>query len=109
MDFLKREKISGVIFLTGDRHHSEVIRITGLTDYPLYDVTVSPLTSGTHVFGAAEKDNPFRVLGIDQKQNYARISITGKPKDRKLNVEFLGLKGDKIGEWSVTQNELMTK
>jgi alkaline phosphatase D len=109
MDFLKREKISGVIFLTGDRHHSEVIRITGLTDYPLYDVTVSPLTSGTHVFGAAEKDNPFRVLGIDQKQNYARISITGKPKDRKLNVEFLGLKGDKIGEWSVTQNELMIK
>jgi alkaline phosphatase D len=109
MNFLKREKVSGVIFLTGDRHHSEVIRINGLTDYPLYDVTVSPLTSGTHVFGAAEKDNPYRVLGIDQKQNYARISISGKQKERKLNIEFLGVKGEKIGEWSVTQMELMTK
>ena len=109
MEFLKKEKISGVIFLTGDRHHSEVIRMNGIIDYPLYDITVSPLTSATHVFGAAEKDNPYRVLGIDQKQNYARISISGKPKERKLNVEFLGLKGEKIGEWGVSQNELMKK
>jgi alkaline phosphatase D len=106
MQFLREEKISGVVFLTGDRHHSEVIKVEGLTDYPMYDITVSPLTSGTHVFGSDEKDNPFRVIGIDQKQNYGRISIAGKAKDRRLTVRFLGVKGEALGEWSVHENEL---
>jgi len=106
MQFLREEKISGVVFLTGDRHHSEVIKVEGLTDYPMYDITVSPLTSGTHVFGADEKDNPFRVIGIDQKQNYGRISIAGKARDRRLTVTFLGVKGEALGEWSVHENEL---
>ncbi len=109
MDFLKREKIQGVLFITGDRHHSEVIRINGLTNYPLYDITVSPLTSRTHEFGGPEKNNPYRVLGIDQKQNYARISISGKPRERQLTVEFLGIKGEKIADWTVNQRDLMTK
>ena len=75
----------------------------------MYDITVSPLTSGTHKFGGPEINNPYRVLGIDEKQNYGRISVSGKPKERKLTVEFLGIKGDKIAEWSVGQAELMTK
>lgn len=106
MRFIKEQKVKGVLFLTGDRHHSEVIRVEGLVDYPMYDVTVSPLTSGTHVFGGDEKENPFRVIGIDQKQNYGRISVSGKQKERKLTVTFLGLAGDRLGEWSVTENEL---
>jgi len=109
LKFLKQEKIRGVVFLSGDRHHSEIIRLNDILDYPLYDITVSPLTSGTHKFGGPELNNPYRVLGIDEKQNYGRITISGKPKERKLTVEFLGIKGDKIAEWSVSQAELMTK
>jgi alkaline phosphatase D len=83
-----------------------VIRIEGLTSYPLYDITVSPLTSGTHVFGLDEKENPYRVYGLDQKQNYARVSVSGKSNDRKLSVTFLGVKGENLGEWSVHEKEL---
>ena len=71
-----------------------------------YDITVSPLTSGTHVFGDAEKNNPYRVFGLDQKQNYGRFSFSGSRGSRKLTVEFLGTKGEKLGEWSVTEKEL---
>jgi len=106
MGFLREQKIRGVIFLTGDRHHTEVIRVEGLAGYPLYDVTVSPLTSGTHVFGEAEKDNPFRVFGIDQKQNYAVATISGKVRDRKLTFSFRGVGGEVLGTWSVHENEL---
>lgn len=109
MQFLKDEKISGVVFLTGDRHHSEVIKIEGLVSYPLYDITSSPLTSGTHSFGPAEKDNPFRVFGLDQKQNYSNISVTGNPKNRVLTVRYKGVKGEPLGEWSVKESELKTK
>lgn len=108
MNFLKEYKVNGVIFLTGDRHHSEIIKVERPGTYPLYDITVSPLTSGTHTFGDAEKNNPYRVIGIDEKQNYGKFSFSGMRGNRKLRVEFLGIKGEKLGEWSITEKELKT-
>jgi alkaline phosphatase D len=108
MDFLQEYKINGVVFLTGDRHHSEIIKVERPGTYPLYDVTVSPLTSGTHKFAGAEKNNPYRVIGIDEKQNYGKFSFSGKRNERKLTVEFFGIKGEKLGEWTVAENELKT-
>jgi alkaline phosphatase D len=109
MNFIKENKISGVVFLTGDRHHSEIIKVERPGTYPLYDITVSPLTSGTHVFGSAEKNNPYRVVGIDQKQNYGKFSFSGPRNDRKLTVEYFGVKGEKLAEWSVNEKELKTR
>ncbi len=108
MDFLKENKINGVVFLTGDRHHSEIIKVDRPGTYSLYDITVSPLTSGTHTFGGAEKNNPYRILGIDEKQNYARFSFSGIRGDRKLMVNFFGIKGQPLGEWSIKEKELKT-
>lgn len=106
MDFLRDNKIEGVLFLTGDRHHSEIIKVERAKNYPLYDITVSPLTSGTHAFAGAEINNPYRVLGIAEKQNYARFSFSGVRGERKLTVEFLGIKGEKIDQWSISEKEL---
>jgi len=106
MDFLLQQKIKGVLFMSGDRHHSEIIRLERPGTYPLYDLTISPLTSGTHVFGGPEKNNPSRVLGIDQKQNYGRITVGGMRGKRKLQVTFLGVKGENLGEWSVEEEAL---
>lgn len=110
MDFLKEEKISGVVFLTGDRHHSEVIRYDRADTYPLYDITSSPLTSGLGIVsnnGNKEKDNPARMAGtLVEAQNYTRISVSGKPKERVLKVEFIGIKGDKLGEWTLPEKEI---
>lgn len=108
MNFLSDYKINGVIFLTGDRHHSEIIKVDRPGTYPLFDVTVSPLTSGTHKFGGPEKENPFRVIGIDEKQNYAKFSFSGKRNERKLMVEYFGVKGEKLGEWTISEKELKT-
>jgi alkaline phosphatase D len=108
MNFLKEYKINGVVFLTGDRHHTEIIKVERTGTYPLYDITVSPLTSGTHSFGGVEKNNPYRVLGIDEKQNYGKFSFTGKRNERKLMVEFFGVKGDKLGDWSISEKDLKT-
>jgi alkaline phosphatase D len=107
MDFLATEKISGVIFLTGDRHHSEVIRYDRNGAYPLYDITSSPLTSSIGRVSGKEKDNPARVPGtLVEQQNYTRISITGNKNERKLLVEFLGLKGEKLASWTIDEKEL---
>lgn len=108
MQFLADHKINGVVFLTGDRHHSEVIRVNRTGTYPLYDITVSPLTAGTHTFGGVEKNNPFRVYGLDEKQNYGRFNFSGPRGQRKMTVEFMGVKGEKLGEWSISETELKT-
>ncbi|MFM2117911.1 MAG: hypothetical protein RL316_1101 [Bacteroidota bacterium] len=106
MQFLQINPVSGVMFLTGDRHHSEIIKVDRPGYYPLYDITVSPLTSGTHKFDRMEKDNPYRILGVDELQNYGRISITGPRGSRKLTVDFLGVKGELIKSWSVGEKDL---
>jgi alkaline phosphatase D len=106
MNFIKEYKIRGVVFLTGDRHHSEIIKVDRPGHYPLYDVTVSALTSTGYPFSAVEKNNPYRVIGFDQKQNYARFSFSGKLGERKMTVQYLGLIGENLGEWSVTEKEL---
>lgn len=108
MSFLMEYNVTGVLFLTGDRHHSEIIRMERPGTYPLYDITVSPLTSGTHQFGDVEKNNPYRVFGLAEKQNYGKFSFSGPRGNRKLTVEFLGIKGEKLGEWSVNEKELGT-
>lgn len=108
MKFLKDNRVNGVIFLSGDRHHSEVIKVDREGTYPLYDVTISPLTAGTHKFFGVEQNNPYRVFALDEKQNYGRFNITGKRGERKLAVEFMGLNGEKLGEWSVNEKDLKT-
>lgn len=106
IDFLKSEKIEGVLFMTGDRHHSEVIKVDYENLYPLYDITSSPLSSGTHKFGGPEANNPFRVVGVDQLQNYSRVTLSGSRGARRLKVDFVGAKGDVLGTWEVGEQDL---
>jgi alkaline phosphatase D len=108
MTFLQNSRIEGVLFLNGDRHHSEIIRVNRPGTYPLYDITSSPLTSGTHEFAPEEKNNPYRVLGLAGKQNYSRFTISGPKGQRRLAVQFRGIGGELLGEWSVLETELKT-
>jgi alkaline phosphatase D len=106
LTFIRDNNINGVVFLTGDRHHSEVIKFDRPGIYPLYDITSSPLTSGVGKTFGAEKDNPARVTPEIDEQNYARITISGGKLERKMTVAFIGIKGQKLGEWSVTQKDI---
>jgi alkaline phosphatase D len=107
MDFLQTQAIPGVLFFSGDRHHSEVIRTERPGTYPLFDVTISPYTSGVARVKGAELNNPFRMEGtLVEAQNFGKVSITGKKKERKLQVDFLGIRGEVLASWSVGEQEL---
>ncbi|MFI5154531.1 MAG: alkaline phosphatase D family protein [Chitinophagales bacterium] len=107
MNFLDIQKIKGVIFLTGDRHHSEVVFEARPGNYTLYDITSSPLTSGISLVRGIELNNHARVPGtLVEVQNFTRITVTGPPGNRKLLAEFLDAKGEKKGEWAIGQEQL---
>jgi alkaline phosphatase D len=108
IDFLNQYRVNGVVFLSGDRHHSEIIKVSRDGTYPLYDITASPLTSGTHKFSGPEKNNPFRVLGIDEKQNYTKFSFSGERNKRIMLIEFFGVNGEALGNYSINENDLKT-
>jgi alkaline phosphatase D len=107
MEMLQRNHINGVLFLTGDRHHSEVIKQERKGTYTLYDITASPYTSGVGKVSGKEADNPARLPNtLVEAQNFAKISVSGKRNERILKVEFIGLKGEQLGEWSVAEKDL---
>ena len=107
MEFLASQKISGVLFFSGDRHHSEIIKLTRPGLYPLYDVTNSPYTAGVSTVKGVELTNPARVTGtLVEVQNFTKVSVSGNKNERVMKVEFIGVKGDKLSEWSVFEKEL---
>ena len=107
LNFLKNNQIKGVLFLTGDRHHSEIIKYNRENLYPLYDITVSPYTSGVSKVNGVELNNPFREPNtLIEAQNFAKISFSGKKNERIMNVEFIGLKGEILGRWSINETAL---
>jgi alkaline phosphatase D len=107
MNFLNGNHIKGVLFLTGDRHHSEIVKTERTGNYALYDVTVSPFTSGVAKVKGAEINNPARVPGsLVEKRNYARISVRGRKNERTCVIEFVGEDGKTIYNWSVTEQQL---
>ncbi|MEM9050475.1 MAG: alkaline phosphatase D family protein [Bacteroidota bacterium] len=97
---IAEEGITGVIFLTGDRHHSEMsmVEINGIE---IYDITVSPLTSGTHKPGDEKNDN--RIEGsLINEHNYGLITITGKRKERKLNLQIKSNTGKELWHYEIS-------
>ena len=110
MDMLEEQKTEGVLFLSGDRHHSEVIQYKRPSAYTLYDITSSPLTSTIIKVSGNQVNHPDRVPGtLVEQQSYARFTVTGKEGARELNVEFAGLKGERLASWSIKEQELLYK
>lgn len=98
--FLKRldeENIYGVMFLSGDRHHTELTEMPRSNNYPLRDLTVSPLTSGTHA--ARDEGNVFQVENtLVSDRNFAILEFSGKWGERAMNMTIYNQKGQI--EWS---------
>ena len=94
--WLVDQRIEGVVFLTGDRHFSELIRIERPGAYPLYEFTSSPLTSRPWDNPPAEeRTNPDIVPGtLVFKRQFGMIRVTGPGNDRHLALESYDQKGE---------------
>ncbi len=106
IDFIYKEGLKNVIFLTGDRHLSEISLLDQGKRYPkIWDITVSPLTSGPNTHGNEEK-NLLRIPGtLIMKRNFAIFNIEGKGKDRHIRIEFFDKQGKLINEFTIKQDE----
>ncbi len=97
LGFLRRSRVAGVLFLSGDRHHTELIRRDEPGLYPLYDFTSSALTAGMGV-EEREVDNPARVPGtwVNRVHNFGLIEVSGPAKERRLALRTLDADGREL-------------
>lgn len=110
LQWLQTQKVYGVVFLSGDRHITELIKIQPEGFYPLYDYTNSSLTAGTY---KADKDanNPARVAGtlFDNQHNFGLLRFEGPRTDRKLTMECYDKTGQLAWKHEVKASELRVK
>lgn len=102
IDFIDDNNISNVIFLTGDRHHSEITKLVTAKGNIIYDVTSSAITSTT--YDHKDEPNSFRVAGsMIAQRNYTKISISGNKKERMVTIEFIDKEGNKVFTYQINQ------
>lgn len=85
--WLQANRIPGVVFLSGDRHLTELIRVPRPGTYPLHDLTCSPLTAGAADF-PEESGKSFLVPGtLVQQRNFCTLEFTGDRGKRILTIK----------------------
>lgn len=102
LNHIERENIKGVIFLTGDRHYTEMSMIKNALGNEVYELTASPLTSG--VFKDAETketSNTNRIPGtVLGQHNFAMLRFSGPRLARQLTITLYDVEGKEL--WAKT-------
>lgn len=103
--FIRDRRIPGVVFLSGDRHLSELIVLKDSAFYPLYDYTSSSLTAGLSTF---KEDNPSIVPGtlVNDAHSFGILKFSGPGKDRKLTMECWDYKGTLRWTYEIRSGQL---
>jgi alkaline phosphatase D len=88
-EWLAARRIDGVVFLSGDRHFTELLRIERPGACPLYEFASSPLTARAWaVPEAVERENADVVPGtLVCKRPFGMIRVSGPGTDRRLALE----------------------
>jgi len=106
LSWLAQSGISGLLFLSGDRHHTELLRIERRNRYPLYELTCSPFTSGTHGV-EKERQNPNLVAGtLVGERNFCSLEFTGTGAARAVTLRSFNGEGRELWARTLTLSEL---
>ncbi len=102
LDFIYEQGLKNVIFLTGDRHESEISLYDPGNGQPvIYDITSSPFTSGPNTH-AWKENNTLRIPGsLIMKRNFALVSVKGEKENRHVEVAFYDTGGKLIYRYTL--------
>jgi len=92
-----------VVFLTGDRHFTELSALKLKDGRTIYDLTTSPLTSGPY---APKEQNDLRVEGtVVAERNFSTIDVAGAKGARTLMIRVFDGTGKQLWERSIPQDQ----
>ncbi len=110
LTFIRDNNIPGVFFISGDVHHSVMIKQDNPDFYPFYDYSSSSITAG--LFRNAKKlINPMIVDSslVSDDHNFGLLKFSGPRKNRTLTIETVNADGKVMWRFQINQNDLMPK
>jgi alkaline phosphatase D len=108
LDWLAGANVKGVVLLSGDRHLTKFMRMERSGDYPLHELTCSPLTSGVRD-PARDDRSPLVVPGTEVgERNYCTLTVSGAKKNRTLRIGVYSTQGKLLWERELKQRELQS-
>ncbi|AWV96923.1 alkaline phosphatase D family protein [Arcticibacterium luteifluviistationis] len=108
LDAIEHNNISGVIFITGDRHHTSLRKMDREGTYPIYDLTVSSLTSGMAKPMDIEREDEDLVPDtiVEDLQNFGILEVTGERTDRVLKINIIDNTGADRWNYEIKARDL---
>jgi alkaline phosphatase D len=106
IDFIYQHDIPGIIFLSGDRHFTELSKLEHDAEPVIYDLTISPLTSGPYRLAGEEAQNGLRVPGtLYAERNFGLLNVNGPWKDRRINITVFDTLGNEVWSYQISEKE----
>jgi alkaline phosphatase D len=108
LDWITERRIPGVVFVSGDRHFSQLLRLERGGTYPLFEFTSSPLTGGVATNpGDNERANPDLVDGtLLTQRSFGLVRLTGPKAARVLALEAYDAAGRLLWKREFKASEL---
>lgn len=105
---IQYNKIKGVLFISGDRHFTELSMQSRENSYALFDWTVSPLTSGVVSADKVLKEkNTNRVEGsMFNTNNFGTLSFSGNKENRQMKLSLFDKDGNELWNKVILKKEL---
>ncbi|RPG80141.1 MAG: alkaline phosphatase family protein [Crocinitomicaceae bacterium TMED114] len=102
---IRDEDIHGVVFLTGDRHSSELSALELKSGQTVLDFTCSALTSSTYDHSQEPNHNRLEGTSVGVR-NYGTMTLTGPRKERVMTFRTFDAEGELLWERSFAAADL---
>jgi alkaline phosphatase D len=103
IDFIYKQNIKNVVFLTGDVHFTEISALKVEGKPTIWDLTFSPITAGPNTQGTTW-NNTLRIPGtVVTERNYGMIDFKGILKERRLEVKCFNSADEQKWEYIINQ------
>lgn len=105
--FIDENKITGVVFLTGDVHHSGIYR-RRVDQQWVYEISSSPLAAGSWDVEKSPKANDATLVKgtLVGDQNFVQVRVTGQGAERALVVTCTDKQGVQRFEHTIKATDL---
>jgi alkaline phosphatase D len=105
LEWIRDQRIEGVMFVSGDRHLSELMRDDRPAFYPLYELTASPIANRPFVTGL-ELPNPIRIGGYAAGDSYGILELDTTVPPGRLTISIKDAAGGEVVRHEVALDEL---
>ncbi|MBN8702370.1 MAG: alkaline phosphatase family protein [Bacteroidetes bacterium] len=109
INFISEKNIKGLVFISGDRHLTELLKIKTFTGKSFYEFTCSPVSSGAYnIKGGPELNKPGRIENtLVSDQNYGKISVySNADKKRVVKIEVFDKENAKRWTYEILESQL---